>query len=152
MKKVYKFKNYELTLIEKKNIDWYKSGVLSTSIFENQKHDGLDGKKIIDVYLEKLLERKVFKYYIMSDDEVLGIVSVSFRHNEIELGYYLDKEHRGRGIMSYILRELILVLDDGRVIVSYTEKDNEASKRILESLDFYPRFENDKLKYYYGER
>jgi RimJ/RimL family protein N-acetyltransferase len=152
LKKLYRFKDFELELISEKNVEWYETRVLNGLIFENQNHQSIDKKRITKIYLEKLSQGKVFKYYILSGSKILGIVSLSYKDNEIELGYYLEKEYRGLGVMSNTLREIINFLDDGRDIVSYTQKSNQASKKLLEKLDFYPTYINDNIKYYYSAR
>jgi RimJ/RimL family protein N-acetyltransferase len=70
-------------------------------------------------------------YAIEVDDRVVGsIVSWDAEEDERAVGYWLARDHWGKGFATEALRSFILV-DETRPLFGYVAAHNEASQRVL---------------------
>ena len=93
--------------------------------------------------IQKADENDVFVFAVVADGKVVGNVGVERQKNvhrlTAELGYYLDEEYWGKGIMTEAVKELCAYVFDVSDIVrifAVTYADNVASCRVLEKAGF----------------
>lgn len=93
--------------------------------------------------IQKADENDVFVFAVVADGKVVGNVGVERQKNvhrlTAELGYYLDEECWGKGIMTEAVKELCAYVFDVSDIVrifAVTYADNVASCRVLEKAGF----------------
>lgn len=152
MKDVITIDKYILKIITEGNLNILGKLIDTGELFESQKIEGINKMNVIKTYLDKKSEGKVRKYYIEESSEVIGLVSIcEYRHREYELGYFLNKDHRGRGLMKLILKGLIDYIGRDYTYFCYTEKDNIQSVKTLKALGFNMYDYNNKIKAIYNE-
>lgn len=74
---------------------------------------------------------------IYAADELVGHVVAFHRNGEAEVGYWLGREHWGRGLATQALRQF-LCLHTLRPLQARVAVDNRASLRVLEKCGFRP--------------
>ena len=77
----------------------------------------------------------VLKRAILLDGQLVGNIATYLHEGEREVGYWIGKEHWGKGIATRALAALLLV-DKVRPLFAHTAKQNPASKRVLEKCGF----------------
>ncbi len=73
------------------------------------------------------------------DDTLIGVVSIEKRHGEWHLGYWLDRNHWGKGYMTEAVEAVVKRFFEqmpGEVLYSGVFADNPASMRVQEKLGF----------------
>lgn len=89
-----------------------------------------------DQHWAKILsDDSVIKKTILADDEVAGFAVCFDRDGERQVGYWIGREHWGRGIVSKAL-PLFLAFEDRRPLRAHVSRKNAASIRILEKSGF----------------
>ena len=95
--------------------------------------DKIIGRKVFDVYSDKIIDFKNYIFYII-DDTILGYVEFKeYRDEIIVFEVYVDEKHRRKGIATSLINQLIKV---NKEIILTVNRCNEASKKLFESLDF----------------
>ncbi len=101
-----------------------------------------DGEWFVNDVIKKWDEGKAYNFGIVVDDEVVGVCSlseVSKDYHHAELGYWLGKPYRGKGIMTKAAEEVVkfgfLELKLHRIDVWHYDI-NKGSQRIIEKLGF----------------
>lgn len=72
---------------------------------------------------------------IVEDDEVVGSIVAWDSDAGREVGYWIDRDHWGRGLASTAL-ELFLAEESVRPLLAHIEPNNAASLRVLEKNGF----------------
>lgn len=80
---------------------------------------------------------------IVCDGVVVGNIGSWEQTGHREVGYWIDRDHWGRGIATEALRQLVAVLPD-RPLYAYVAAHNAASIRVLEKCGFR-RVSTDEL-------
>ena len=88
-------------------------------------------------------ERETFAFAVTVQDKAVGSIGV-FRQGNVhrrtaELGYYIAKEYRGKGMMTEAVRQICTyVFDNSDILRIYAEpfSYNAASCRVLEKAGF----------------
>lgn len=74
------------------------------------------------------------------DDTLIGVISVEKRHGDWHLGYWLDRDHWGKGYMTEAVAGVatrFFQQRQGEVLYSGVFADNPASLRVQEKLGFH---------------
>lgn len=82
------------------------------------------------------------------NDDLVGDIFIAFRGKCITIGYTIDYRYHRNGYAYEIIKTLITYLFDnfkGYEIVGLVHPDNEASKKLLEKLNFYNEGYVEKL-------
>ena len=123
--------------------------VLSDKEILDNRRDGLpypyteqDGAAFISAMLAAD-ERETFAFAVTVQDKAVGSIGV-FRQGNVhrrtaELGYYIAKEYRGKGMMTEAVRQICTyVFDNSDILRIYAEpfSYNAASCRVLEKAGF----------------
>ena len=77
----------------------------------------------------------VLKRAIWLDGQLVGNIATYMMDGKREVGYWIGKEHWGKGIATRSLAALLLV-DKARPLYAHVAKHNPASKRVLEKCGF----------------
>ncbi|MCX4247206.1 GNAT family N-acetyltransferase [Paraliomyxa miuraensis] len=75
---------------------------------------------------------------IVIDDEVVGNVLSWQQHDARLVGYWLGREHWGRGIATRALTEFLNEHETTRPLHAWVARDNVASLRVLDKCGFHP--------------
>jgi RimJ/RimL family protein N-acetyltransferase len=82
-----------------------------------------------------LADAAVRKHAVLLDDQLVGNIASYLHEGKREVGYWIGKEHWGKGIATRALSAFLL-LDNECPIFAHVAKQNPASKRVLEKCGF----------------
>jgi len=82
-----------------------------------------------------LADTSVRKFSVLLDGQLVGNIAIYLHEGKREVGYWIGKEHWGKGIATRALAA-ILLLDKERPLFAHVAKQNPASKRVLEKCGF----------------
>ncbi len=73
---------------------------------------------------------------IVADDRVVGNILSFERSGELQVGYWIGQEHRGKGIASRALSLFLSDVETRRPLHAHAVRDNAGSLRVLEKCGF----------------
>jgi ribosomal-protein-serine acetyltransferase len=98
----------------------------------------------ISEWLEKIARKEYFTF-VMADklpDQIVGalfVKSMDWKTLKCELGYFIDKDHEGKGMMTHSIARLIHYIFETMAfnkIYTRIAEDNIPSRRVVEKLGF----------------
>jgi RimJ/RimL family protein N-acetyltransferase len=82
-----------------------------------------------------LLNDSILKKTILVDGEVAGNIVSFVQEGEREVGYWIGREHWGKGVTTQALRQFLDLVKE-RPLYAHVAKHNTASLRVLEKCGF----------------
>jgi RimJ/RimL family protein N-acetyltransferase len=82
-----------------------------------------------------LLNDTILKKTIIVDGEVAGNIVSFIQEGEREVGYWIGREHWGKGVATQALRQFLDLVKE-RPLYAHVAKHNTASLRVLEKCGF----------------
>lgn len=110
-------------------------------------------KKVSDIQKEittSLADSGLIRYVLILNDKVVGMVSLwrddGFfgtppNHDDYGFGYFLDPNHRGKGIVFSTLKKVMTTVSENlhvKQFVAFCEDENKESIAVLKRLGFKP--------------
>ncbi len=99
-------------------------------------------KEFIKLNLQRYAENELCDYFIFQDDKFVGTIGFNrpdIVNSSVEIGYWLDKNHTGRGIITKCCREIVDYafgeLELNRIVIRCAT-GNKKSQAIPERLGF----------------
>jgi RimJ/RimL family protein N-acetyltransferase len=93
-------------------------------------------REAFDAHWERLLgDPSVIVRSVVADGEVVGSAVSFLRSGERQVGYWIAREHWGRGLASEALRDLLEEIDE-RPLFARVVPHNRGSLRVLEKSGF----------------
>lgn len=99
-----------------------------------------------DEWIAKCGQDKKSLHFTIHRDRLIGVVSVGYVDGQYNLGYWLDEQAWGEGLMSEAARAVVshaFRQTGAEEILSGAYVDNPASKAILDKLGFEPSHQVD---------
>jgi RimJ/RimL family protein N-acetyltransferase len=97
-----------------------------------------------------MVSPRIVKKTILRGDEIVGHISCYPQEGELEVTYWIGKEHWGKGVATQALKKLLERIRD-RPLFARAAKDNIGSIRVLRKCDFEVIGENKDFAHGRGE-
>jgi len=85
-------------------------------------------------------------YVIRDDDKFVGMIETKDSEDSVKLGYWIDKDHRNKGIATQAVKMLTGLVS--KPVIADTTLTNPASIRVLEKAGFV-KYREDKVAIWY---
>lgn len=116
-------------------------------------HENIEETKFVinNLYLKKHLDDLPNNYVICLNetDLVIGVIDFFKNNNHVEIGYFLDPNYWGQGIMTEALKKLLDIgfnkYNFNEVYISHISENAGSEKVILKN---YFKFLNEEMKHY----
>jgi len=98
-----------------------------------------NAKDFIKKSLEKLEKKEGYEFVIEIDNELQGVIGLAIKkeHNKAELGYWISKDMRGKGIVTSAVKQIIKYgfnkLKLKRIYARFLD-NNTSSERVMQKV------------------